>query len=282
MAENNENKIPKEDEEEKERKQKLKDAFDKITDDNLKMKCLSLNKLNDEMRDKYSKDYKNQNLEIELGEQKVFLDYLNKIREVINTQKDISLFVDDKDEEKYTINSNDSKNFEKIKNFWKTAIVNAKFFDMNENDKNILEYLQDVCYIPLEYPSFRVEFNFEQNDYMEETKLTKTFYFLDQDKDSLDKSEGTEIHWNGDDKNPTKKLTKKTKKKGKVKETVTVTKDIESFFNIFDTKDSDLDKELVEAHFFRNDLLENMLEYYLNIMEIHYDEKDEDEEEEVE
>ena len=278
MEENEEDKIPKEDGEEKERQQKLKEAFGKITDDDLKIKCLSLNKLNDEMRNKYSRDYKEKNIEIELGEQKVFLDYLNKIRGVINTQKDISLFVDDKDEEKYTISTNDSKNFEKIKNFWKTAIINAKFFDMNENDKNILEYLKDVVYIPLEYPSFRVEFIFDQNDYMEETKLTKTFYFLDQDKDSLDKSEGTEIHWIGDDKNPTKKLTKKTKKKGKVRETVTVTKDIESFFNIFDTKDSDIDKELVEAQFFRNDLLENMLEYYLNIMEIHYDDKDEEEE----
>ena len=281
MAEEEEKNRKREEDEEKEREQKLKEAFDKITDDDLKIKCVSLNKLNDEMRNKYSKDYKDQNLEIELGEQKVFLDYLNKIRGVINTQKDISLFIDEKDEEKYAIDSNNQQGFEKIKNFWKTAIINAKFFDMNENDKNILEYLQDVCYIPLDYPSFRVEFTFEPNDYMEETKLTKTFYFLDQDKDSLDKSEGTEIHWNGDDKNPTKKLTKKNRKKGRVKETVTVKKDIESFFNIFNTKDSDLDKELVEAHFFRNDLLENMLEYYLNIMEINYDDKDEDEEEEV-
>ena len=281
MAEEEEKNRKREEDEEKEREQKLKEAFDKITDDDLKIKCVSLNKLNDEMRNKYSKDYKEQNLEIELGEQKVFLDYLNKIRGVINTQKDISLFIDEKDEEKYAIDSNNSQDFEKIKNFWKTAIINAKFFDMNENDKNILEYLQDVCYIPLDYPSFRVEFTFEPNDYMEETKLTKTFYFLDQDKDSLDKSEGTEIHWKGDDKNPTKKLTKKNRKKGRVKETVTVKKDIESFFNIFNTKDSDLDKELVEAHFFRNDLLENMLEYYLNIMEINYDDKDEDEEEEV-
>ena len=54
---------------------------------------------------------------------------------------------------------------------------------------------------------------------------------------------------------------------------------MKSFFNIFDTKNKDknLDKELVEAQFFRNDFLENMLEYYLDIMEFKFNEENDDE-----
>ena len=115
---------------------------------------------------------------------------------------------------------------------------------------------------------------------MKETTLIKTFYFVENEKDVLKSVEGCEINWFDDEKNPTIKLTTKKKKSGKVRETITTSKKIDSFFNIFDTKDTDLNKELVEAQFFRNDFLQNMLEYYLNIMEIHYDDNDEDEEEE--
>ena len=112
--------------------------------------------------------------------------------------------------------------------------------------------------------------------------LKKTYYFIENEKDEIKKVEGCQINWIDDEKNPTIKVTTKKKKKGKTKETITTTKKIDSFFNIFDTKDVNLNKELVEAQFFRNDFLQNMLEYYLNIMEIHYDDDGEDAEEEEE
>ena len=143
-----------------------------------------------------------------------------------------------------------------------------------------MEKLTDICFIPLVYPSFKIEFRFEPNEYMKETTLIKTYNFIDNEKDELKNVEGSEINWVDDDKNPTIKLNVRKKKKGKVVETITTTKKIDSFFNIFDTKDADINKELVEAQFFRNDFLQNMLEYYLNIMEIHYDDDGEDIEEE--
>ena len=60
-------------------------------------------------------------------------------------------------------------------------------------------------------------------------------------------------NWIDDEKNPTIKLSVKKKKKGKSKEIITTSKKVDSFFNIFDTKDKELRKDLIEAQFFRND-----------------------------
>ena len=194
----------------------------------------------------------------------------------------ISSSIDPNDEKKYSLSLEDNKEFVPIKNFWSTALINATFFDINDKDKKILEKLTDICYIPLEYPSFKIEFRFEPNEYMKETTLIKTYHFVEKEKDELRKVEGCEINWVDDEKNPTIKLKTRKKTRGRVRETVTTSKEIDSFFNIFNTKDTDINKELVEAQFFRNDFLENMLEYYLNIMEIHYDDNDEEEEQDDE
>ena len=213
------------------------------------------------------------------------MEYLNKIRDIVNTSLDINSSIDNNDKSKYSIAIDDNKDFVPIKNFWGTALINATFFEINSKDKAVLQYLNDVCFIPLDYPSFKIEFRFAPNEYMKETTLIKTYYFIENEKDEIKKVEGCEINWTDDDKNPTIKITTKKKKKGKTKETVSFTKKVDSFFNIFDTSDNNdtnLNKELVEAQFFRNDFLQNMLEYYLNIMEIHYvDNEEEDEEEEA-
>lgn len=197
---------------------------------------------------------------------------------MINTSLNINSSIDENDEKKYSLSTEDQK-FTPIKNFWSTALINATFFEINDKDKKILEKLTDICFIPLVYPSFKIEFRFEPNEFMKETTLIKTYNFIDNEKDELKNVEGCEINWVDDDKNPTIKLNVRKKKKGKVVETITTSKKIDSFFNIFDTKDTDINKELVEAQFFRNDFLQNMLEYYLNIMEIHYDDDGEDNEE---
>ena len=277
MEENgkNDSKLQKEEEEQK----KLYEAINKLPSEPIKSKAILLYDLNEDMKSQYFDNYKNEKVNIELQENKNFLDYLNKIRDVINTSLNISSSIDTNDETKYSI-ANEEKEFVPIKNFWSTALINATFFEINEKDKKILEYLNDICFIPLDYPSFKIEFRFQPNDYMKETTLIKTYYFVENEKDVIKKVEGCEINWTDNEKNPTIKITTKKKKRGKVKETINITKKIDSFFNIFDTKDANLNKELVEAQFFRNDFLQNMLEYYLNIMEIHYEENDEEEENE--
>ena len=262
---------------EEEEQKKLLEAMNKLPSDSIKSKSILLYDLNEDMKSQYLKNYKEEKVKIELEENKNFLNYLNKIRELINTSLNINSSLDNNDNTKYSLLIDENNEFKPINNFWSLSLINATFFEINEKDKKVLEYLRDICFIPLDYPSFKIEFRFEPNDYMKETTLIKTYYFVDNEKDVIKKVEGCKINWLDDSKNPTIKINTKKRKKGKVKETISVTKKVDSFFNIFDIKDTNLNKELVEAQFFRNDFLQNMLEYYLNIMEIHYDEDEEDE-----
>ena len=267
---------------EEEKQKKLIESINQLPSSSIKSKAILLYDLNEDMKSQYLEKYKEERVKIELQEQKNFLEYLNKIRDLINTSLNINSSIDPNDEKKYSLSLEENKEFVPIKNFWSTALINATFFDINDKDKKILEKLTDICYIPLEYPSFKIEFRFEPNEYMKETTLIKTYLFVEKEKDELRKVEGCEINWVDDEKNPTIKLKTRKKTRGRVRETVTTSKEIDSFFNIFNTKDTDINKELVEAQFFRNDFLENMLEYYLNIMEIHYDDNDEEEEQDDE
>lgn len=258
-----------------EEQKKLIEAMNKLPSNSIKSKATFLYNLNEDMKSQYLDKYKEEKVKIELQENENFLEYLNKIRDLVNTSLNINSTIDLNDEQKYSL-LNEDKEFTPIKNFWSTALINATFFEINDKDKKILEKLTDICFIPLDYPSFKLEFRFEPNEYMKETTLIKTYNFIHHEKDELKSVEGCEINWIDDDKNPTIKLATKKIKKGKVRETITTTKKIDSFFSIFNTKDTDINKELVEAQFFRNDFLQNMLEYYLNIMEIHYDDDGED------
>ena len=251
-------------------KKKISEAINKLPSESIKSKSIILYDLNEDMKSQYLDSYKEEKVKIELEENANFLKYLNKIRELINTSLNINSSLNNKDKDKYSLLM-DYNESSPINNFWSKALINATFFDINEKDIKILDNLRDICFIPLDYPSFKIEFSFESNEYMKETTLIKTYYFVQNEKDVIKKVEGCDINWVDDDKNPTIKVTTKKRKKGKLKETITVTKKIDSFFNIFAPKKTNLNKELVEAQFFRNDFFQNMLEYYLNIMEIRYD-----------
>jgi len=79
--------------------------------------------------------------------------------------------------------------------------------------------------------------------------------------------------------NPTLKVLKKVikdiklhkkKKIEKIKEEIIYT-NVDSFFKIFDIDKSTIEKDFIESNFFINDFFPNILEYYLNIIEIRYD-----------
>ena len=270
----------KEDEEDKDDNQKkLIKSINELPSESIKAKSIILYDINEDMKSQYLDNYKSERTAIELKEQDNFLNYLNKIRDIVNStadKKDIIIsLISDQNKEKYSIKEKEEEEkseFEPIKNFWYISLINAKFFEFNENDKKILEHLIDMRYIPLTFPSFKIEFIFDKNEFLEEDVICKTYHFHENDKDFIEKTEGCEIKWKDADKNPTMKTIIKHKKKKKEY----ITKKVKSFFNIFDTKDNNLDKELVEANFFRNDFLENMLEYYLNIMEFKYNEEEDD------
>ena len=282
----NKNEEPKKEEKEEndDDQKKLIKSINELKSEPIKAKAIILYDLNEDMKSQYLDNYKSEKVAIELKELDNFLNYFNKIREIINSSTDekdkIISLIENENKEKYSISEKEGEKveFTPIKNFWSESLINAKFFEFNEKDKKVIENITDIKFIPLEYPSFKVEFIFKDNDYLEENTIFKIYHFEKDDKERIEKSEGCEIKWKSDDKNPTLKTTIKRKKKTKE----IITKECDSFFNIFKRKDKEenLDKELVEANFFRNDFLQNMLEYYLNIMDIKFTEDNDNEEDE--
>ena len=278
---NEETKKEDNEEEDEDDQKKLIKSINELPTESIKAKSIVLYDLNEDMKSQYLDEYKKEKVAIELKELDAFLNYLNKIREVINStsneKENILSLIEQENKEKYSIKETeeDKSEFIPINKFWSISLINAKFFEFSEKDKKIIEHLIDIKYTPLTYPSFKVEFIFEDNEYLEENIIYKTYHFQENEKDMIEKSEGCEIKWKSEDKNPTIKTIVKQKKKKKEY----FTKNVKSFFNIFDTKNKDknLDKELVEAQFFRNDFLENMLEYYLDIMEFKFNEVNDDE-----
>ncbi len=273
-------------EEDDDDQKKLIKSINELKSESIKAKAIILYDLNEDMKSQYLDNYKSEKVAIELKELDNFLNYLNKIREIINSSTDekekILTLIEKENKEKYSIiekeEEKEKDEFTPIKNFWSESLKNAKFFELSEKDKKILENLIDIKFIPLEYPSFKIEFIFKENEYLEENTIYKIYHFQKNEKDDIEKTESSQIKWKSDEKNPTIKIIIKRKKKSKE----IITKEVDSFFNIFKTEDKEekLDKELVEANFFRNDFLENMLEYYLNIMDIKFSEDDDNEEDE--
>ena len=249
LCDNNEDK-------EKEIKAEFSEAIKELATDSLKMKACALYKNQRERDGMMEKGY---NEEFYALENKYNLQYLE-----INKQlSDI-------------INSGTA-----IPNFWKTTLENAKFFTINEKDKEVLKYLTNI---EIKYDceqntkSFTTYFYFSENPFFEHKILTKSYIFNKAD-DCYSICQATEIQWKGEA--PNVKTFKKKVKKGKNICTVTKEKKVDSFFNIFDKKEGedneeeekedeeDKDNELnTEADFIQNDLVPFSMEYYLDLQKL--------------
>lgn len=168
-----------------------------------------------------------------------------------------------------------------IPNYWGKSIENAKFFPLNDKDKEILKHLKniEVKYEGSDKKSFTALFHFEPNSYFDLPVLSKTYKF-DKKEDAYTESVGTQIEWKGDA--PNIKLVKKKIKKGKTTSTITKEKKVDSFFNIFESKNKEDDDEeedekdedgmdediSSEAEFVLNDLVPFSMEYYLDIQKL--------------
>ena len=179
-------------------------------------------------------------------------------------------------------NANNKKNLNKIppiKNFWKLSLINCQFFKINKLDGEILYFLRDIIIVPLDYPNYRIEFHFKKNEYLKQNILSKEYFYTNAKKEKLSESRGSEIEWDEDNKNPTLKQLKKVFKEIKVHKKKKIEKireediyvNTDSFFKIFDIDKSTIEKDFIESSFFINDFFPNILEYYLNIIEIRYD-----------
>ena len=123
---------------------------------------------------------------------------------------------EDEEKQKYSITDNNEEEKE-ITDYWKTVLINANFFSMNEKDKTILNNLINVKYNPsTDSKDFTVEFIFKENEYFEPNILTKT-YKMDT-KGNLCAMDASKITWKSESLNPTIKIkTKKINKGKKVK-----------------------------------------------------------------
>lgn len=161
--------------------------------------------------------------------------------------------------------------------YWKTAIENAKFFPVNDKDKEILKYVTniEIKHDENDKKSFTAYFTFSQNSFFDHTVLEKAYKF-NKKEDGYTESKATEIKWKGEA--PNIKVVKKKMKKGKNVSTVTKEKKVASFFNIFDNEDEDEEDDdenedgspdlSSEADFIQNDLIPFSMEYYLDVQKL--------------
>lgn len=236
----------------------------------------------------------------------VFGNNFNKIRSIINGATPLTELTFSEDElSTYKLTNDDNSVDKRIPYFWRIVLVNATFFEINEKDKQILDHLIDVKINESEetYPSWSIEFVFEDNEYLDGNVLMKEFICDKDDVDKVIATRASELKWKDDEKNPTKKVVKKVVKKKKMQKTITKEKKVKSFFDFFrtiekvedkekekknekkdnDSDDSENEEDTTdikspsnEANFIRNDLIPNCLEYFLNIMTIDFEEIDDD------
>jgi hypothetical protein len=191
--------------------------------------------------------------------------------------------------QRYGIDNSAVEATEGIPDYWKKVLKNCNYFTINEKDEPILEFLKDVRLKTVEGKKldFTMEFEFRPNEYFTNILLTKTFHH-DEKTDDVEKTVGSSISWTSQEKNPRISIKNKKVKKGKkveIKKTETL---VPSFFDIFADQTKE-DFPTNEGAFFKDDMLPNSLEYYLNIMDDFEDgeggdslddEEDEDEESE--
>ena len=251
--------------EEKPDDQDLIDEIVKIDNSNLKAKLLCLNELNTNLIDTKQLNYKPEYVLLRNKYELKYFDVYQKIIDIAvgNKSSDELISLSKEELERYNI-SDEIDEKKPIEKFFVRAIRNSNFFPCNKKDGNVLEYLINIKIIPLENKvDFRVEYYFNKNPYMENTLLTKTYYF-NLKNERLKKSDFCEIKWADKESDPTLKI-KIKKKSGK--KTQTSYQSAESFFNMFYADKTNLLMDDAEARFLKEDFLPNILEYYLNFPE---------------
>ena len=175
------------------------------------------------------------------------------------------------------INEDSATDAPVLPKFWLTILENTKLFKINDKDKEILSKLVDVRVVHSENMiDCKLEFEFEENEYFEGTVLRKAYTF-DPKTEKLLSTQVDEVKWKDESRNPGIKVTVKTVKKKKKQEKQTVVKEVESFFDMFNTAKTDIDKDNEEIREYQTDVLPNMLEYYLRIFKFEeYDGKDDE------
>ncbi|GEQ70592.1 hypothetical protein JCM33374_g4270 [Metschnikowia sp. JCM 33374] len=164
-----------------------------------------------------------------------------------------------------------------VPNFWLTALENLNTVSetITERDSEILQYLRDIRMEYLQTPGFELIFEFNQNPYLSNQVLTKTYHYqaeLGYSGDFVyDHADGCEINWKSKEHNVTINIERRKQRNKNTKQTRTIEKltPSESFFNFFDppkppTADSDEEDQEDEENEEDADLEERLeLDYQL-------------------
>lgn len=256
-----------EDEESSSREEDRKEIYKAIQDlpksdanDNIKSKIVLMTDVYLDFkkieRENYGKEYDI----IHDKYEKKYIEIYEKIEDVVKSKEKIEMSPEEK--EKYGIVDDENENRE-IEDYWEKVIINSRYFTINDQDKSIVKYLNNVKMTKLGVNDFKVDFIFKENEFFTPEILSKTYLY---DKDAILKSSvGTEINWKSDEKNPTSKKVRKKVKKGKKYIYENRVEKVDSFFSFFSqTKDMTFLGD--ETTFFKEDLFTNQLEYYLDII----------------
>ena len=285
-------------------------TIEKIQNPEKQAKLLYLNKITNE-REKIAENADKEQKDLIRKYNIKYSNIYNEINDIV-FGKNNNLEITEEEKKKYNIDSSDS-NTNDIKSYWKTVLENANYFMFDDEDKKVLNYLNNIIYEETEN-GFKVSFIFDENEYFEPNILSKKYIY--DNKNEISSIKATEINWKKEEfknkkyiKQVKNKKDKKDKDKDKdKKDNKNKNNDMNvnlGLFSIFKSIDNinkkekeeekkgeineELENELViideEIDFFKNDLFKNQLEYYLNIMEIQeegYDDEEYGEEEDYE
>ena len=188
--------------------QEIFDEIKKISSQSLRAKLLYVNKLTEDrakfQEDTFDEEYLNLKKKFDDEYQTLAIE----ISKIVNGEKIAVL--NEEDYKNYEIKSDLTQIESGIPDYWATVLTNSKdFYQVNVKDEKILKFLKDVKVVYFQDKlSYSIEFNFAQNEFFTNEKLTKTYLF-DQKDHQCNKIEGCKINWTSDDKIPNKVKTVK-------------------------------------------------------------------------
>jgi nucleosome assembly protein 1-like 1 len=149
-----------------------------------------------------------------------------------------------------------------IPDFWLTALENLTYVSqtITERDQEVLSFLTDVRLEYLEKPGFRLVFEFAENPFFKNSKLSKTYYYQEELGYSgdfiYDHAEGDVIEWTSAKQNVTVSIERRRQRNKQTQQTRTIEKVTpeESFFNFFDPPKAPADEDEEEDEFDEEEL----------------------------
>ena len=242
------------------------EKINKIKSNYLKVKLLSLNLYRNQIIKLKNTDLSKESYPLKQIYDKKYFDIYTKISDIVSTN-DISLYenlLTEEDYKEYEINKEENTEIKPIQNFWLNALENSKFFQINDKDKEVLEFLKSIKMEKIEEGKIKLIFEFFDNDFLNNKTISKIYNFDYENDGKVFKTEYDTINWKNDNVNPSLKKKIIKVKKGKKVTTKEQLTDVESFFDIFNESKSDLENDDGEMSFFKEEFFPNLLEYFMN------------------